>query len=114
MITRPHAKIAMLTSTSNKVLMKPPRVSWMTSAIGVPDWASATGSLMARVTATMKRKPRPPEAATACHMARGTTVSGSFVSSARLAADSKPTMVKAPSRKPSIHGPAEVSSPKLQ
>ncbi len=86
----------------------------MTSAIGVPDSASATGSPAASVTARMKKKPSTPDAMTACHIARGTTRSGSLVSSARFAADSKPTMVNAPSRNPSIHGPAEVQSPKLQ
>src|SRR5215510_3327537 len=114
MMTSPQAKIARTTITSRRVATAEPSVLSMTSAIGVPDWASATGSPAASVTATMKKNPSTPEASTACHIARGTTRSGSLVSSARLAADSKPTMVKAPSRKPSIHGPAVVRSPQLQ
>src|SRR6185312_7281494 len=114
MMTRPQAKIASTTISSRRVATAEPRVLSMTSAIGVPDLASATGSPAARVTAMMNTKPSTPDARTACHIARGTTRSGSLVSSARLAADSKPTMVNAPSRKPIIHGPAVVRSPKLQ
>ena len=113
-MTRPQAKIAMATSTSSAVPTNEPRMSRITSAIGVPDSASATGSLTPAVTTSRKRKPSTPEARTACHMARGTTTSGCLVSSARLAADSNPTIVNAPSRKPSIHGPTVVAVPKLQ
>ena len=72
------------------------------------------GRSTAAVTTSRNRNPSTPEARTACHMARGTTTSGCLVSSARLAADSNPTIVNAPSRKPSIQGPTEVAVPKLQ
>ena len=77
----------------------------MTSAIGVLESASSTGFFAAAVTASRNRNPRTPEASTACHIARGTTRSGSWVSSARFAADSNPTMVNAPSSVPSRNGP---------
>lgn len=111
MITRPQAKIASTTMSSRSVLTAEPRVFSMTSAIGVPDLASSIGSPAARVTAIRNTKPSTPEATTAITMARGTTRSGSLVSSARFAADSNPTIVNAPSRNPSIHGPAELRSP---
>ena len=51
--------------------------------------------------------PTAPEASTARTIARGMTRCGCCVSSARLLADSKPTMVYAPSSVASMNGPSQ-------
>jgi hypothetical protein len=48
---------------------------------------------MAMVSATRKMNPTPTDIVTARNIAYGTTLAASTVSSARLAADSKPTIV---------------------
>ena len=53
-------------------------------------------SVMATVSAIRKTRPTTTETTTARSIAIGTTLVGSSVSSARLAADSKPTIVYAP------------------
>ena len=51
--------------------------------------------------------PTAPDSSTARSMARGIVLCGSSVSSARLLAASKPTMVYAPSRVASMNGPRQ-------
>src|SRR5712692_9387651 len=84
----------------------------MISATGDEEALRALRSWDARLSAIRKAKPTTPLKTTEDHMARGTTRWASCVSSARLAAASKPTMVKAPSRNERTKGPAEVSPPK--
>src|SRR3954465_14758218 len=55
-MTRPQAKMANTTITTRRGATADPKVLSMTSAIGVPDSASATGSPAASVTAMMNRK----------------------------------------------------------
>ena len=114
MITSPQAKIEITTRISSRSPMNDPSTILITSAIGVLEAASLTGSFAAAVTASRNRNPRIPEASTACHIARGTTRSGSWVSSARFAADSNPTIVNAPSSVPSRNGPTCVAEPNPQ
>jgi hypothetical protein len=52
-------------------------------------------------------KPTTPDSSTARIIARGMVRCGSMVSSARLLADSKPTMVYAPSSVASMNGPSQ-------
>ena len=65
MMTNPQAKIATTTITRSSVDITDPRVCLMTSAIGVPEAARATGSPAARVTAIRNTNPNTPEARTA-------------------------------------------------
>ena len=111
-MTRPQAKIEKNTMT-RKILPTTEPSTWSTmSATGVPEAVSAGMFQLATVMATRNTKPRMPDSSTEVHMARGTTRSGSSVSSARLPQASKPTMVKAPSRKASTQGLSCVRVPK--
>src|SRR5229473_3696580 len=111
-ITRPQAKMEKMTSTRKIVPTIPPSVWLMISATGDEDFDRAVISPEARLSARRKAKPTIPLKSTENHMARGTTLWASCVSSARLAAASNTTMVKAPSRNESIKGLADVSHPR--
>jgi hypothetical protein len=63
--------------------------------------------LVAKASTSRNKNPTTPETSTARIMARGMTRCGSWVSSARLLADSNPTMVYAPSRVASMNGPSQ-------
>nr|WP_256863176.1 hypothetical protein [Microbispora sp. GKU 823] len=59
------------------------------------------------MTTTRNSMPRATLSRIARTIARGTTCLGLIVSSARLAADSQPTSVNAPSRADSMNGPSQ-------
>jgi hypothetical protein len=105
MMIRPLAKIATLTNTRKKSLNVPPSWSCMMNETGAADAVAPLTSLMAIVRAIRNSRPTTTDTTTARSIARGTTRVGSTVSSARLAADSKPTIVYAPIRIASMNGP---------
>ena len=102
-----------VTSTRKTLPTTLPSVPVTISATGVEEAVSAAMFPDARLSATRKAKPTIPLNRTENHIAVGTTRWASCVSSARLAAASKPTMVKAPSKNASMKGPAALSPPRV-
>ena len=77
----------------------------MIAATGDPLALTAGMSLMAMVKTIRNRNPSTPAASTDATMARGTLLNGSLASSARFAAESKPTSVVRPMIMPAINPP---------
>ena len=77
----------------------------MMAATGEPLALTAGMSLIAAVSAIRNSSPRTPAATTDATIARGTLRNGSLASSARLAAESKPTSVVRPMIIPAIKPP---------
>src|SRR6266699_6618255 len=112
-MTRPQAKIEKMTSTRKMVPTTEPSVWVMISATGAEEALRVLRSWDARLSAIRKAKPTTPLKTTEDHMAVGTARWASCVSSARLAAASKPTIVKAPSKNARIKGPEEGQDPSV-
>src|SRR5260221_13911463 len=111
-ITRPHAKIEKVTNTRKMSPTTVPSSSVTIFATGVAEEVNFAMSCDARLSATRNTKPTIPLKNTENHMAVGTARWASCVSSARLAAASKPTIVKAPSKNASIKGPEGGQDPR--
>jgi hypothetical protein len=93
MTASPQAKIAMQMNT-RKIRSTPvPSTSRRMKATGAGSSPAAPTLRTARPRATRNTMPRTPDSSTALTIAFGTTRRGSLVSSARLLADSKPTIV---------------------
>src|SRR3954467_13881439 len=107
MITSPQAKIETTTNTRNSFWTTPPRTLSMMNATGAEFWVAAGSESIAYDVAIRNAKPTIPDARTARIIAVGTTLRGSTVSAARWDADSKPTIVYAPSSVASMNGPSQ-------
>jgi hypothetical protein len=82
-----------------------PSWSRIIEATGEPPVLTRAMSLMATVRVTTKRRPSTPAATTDETIARGTLRNGSLASSAKFAAESKPTSVVRPMIIPAIRPP---------
>ncbi len=107
MMIRPQAKMDTQTKMRKIFCTTPPSTSWTMNATGAELADAALTELVAYVRAMRNAKPATPEASTARIIALGIVLCGSNVSSARLLADSNPTIVYAPSRVASINGPSQ-------
>ena len=91
MMIKPQAKIDTHTKTRKIFCITPPSTSCTMDATGAVLAYAAL--LVAYARAIRNANPTTPETSTARSIAFGMTRCGSWVSSARLLADSKPTMV---------------------
>ena len=101
----PAPKIAKAMPASSIRSATGPSWARMIAATGDRSALTAGTSSMATVRAIRNTRPATPAATTEATIARGTVRNGSLASSARLAAESKPTSVVSPMSIPAISPP---------